>query len=120
MSVYVDDMYLYPMGRFGRMKMSHMVADTEAELYEMADKIGIARKWVQHKGQGRDRIHFDVAMSARAAAVAAGAIEMTMRDLAMMRRRWREESQAAGRALDGRTWDEMPAYQNPSHSPAQT
>lgn len=27
---------------------------------------------------------------------------------------------AAGRVLDGRTWDEMPAYQNPSQLPAQT
>lgn len=95
MAVYVDDMYRYPMGRFGRMKMSHMVADTRDELLEMADKIGVARRWIQHPKAGRDRCHFDVAMSARAKAVAAGAIEMTMRDLAMMCRRWREEDRAA-------------------------
>lgn len=95
MAVYVDDMYRYRVGRFGRMKMSHMVADTRDELLEMADKIGVARRWIQYPKSGRDRCHFDVAMSARAKAVAAGAIEMTMRDLAMMCRRWREGDRAA-------------------------
>ena len=32
MSVYVDDMYRSPTGGFGRMKMSHLIADTHAEL----------------------------------------------------------------------------------------
>lgn len=73
------------------MKMSHMVADTTEELLTMADKIGVAQRWIQKKGQGRDREHFDVAMSARAKAVAAGAQELTMRDMALMCRRWREE-----------------------------
>lgn len=42
--VYVDDMYKYPIGRFGRMKMSHLIADTTDELLEMVDKIGVDRK----------------------------------------------------------------------------
>lgn len=95
MPVYVDDMYLYPMGRFGRMKMSHMAADTREELLAMADRIGVARKWIQYPECGRDRAHFDVALSARAKAVAAGAIEMTMRDMAMMCRQWRDEDRAS-------------------------
>jgi DNA-directed RNA polymerase specialized sigma24 family protein len=32
MTVYVDDMHARPRGRLGRMKMSHMIADTEAEV----------------------------------------------------------------------------------------
>lgn len=40
MAVYVDDMYIIPLGQFGNMKMSHMIADTKEELLEMADKIG--------------------------------------------------------------------------------
>lgn len=28
MAVYVDDMWRVPLGRYGRMKMSHMMADT--------------------------------------------------------------------------------------------
>ena len=59
MTVYVDDMYRYPMGRYGRMKMSHLVADSEAELLAMADKIGLARRWIQHPGMGRGFVHFD-------------------------------------------------------------
>jgi len=43
MSVYVDDMYQTTLGKFGRMKMSHMVADSTEDLLEMADKIGVNR-----------------------------------------------------------------------------
>lgn len=31
MTVYIDDMHRYPMGQFGRMKMSHMIADNAVE-----------------------------------------------------------------------------------------
>lgn len=69
MTVYVDDMYKHPIGHFGRMKMSHMVADTFSELHDMADKIGLARKWFQGD-------HYDVSMSLRRKAIAAGAVEI--------------------------------------------
>lgn len=75
MVVYVDDMHKAPMGRFGRMKMSHMIADTEAELHAMADRIGVARRWYQGD-------HYDIALSKRALAVAAGAVEVTLKQLA--------------------------------------
>lgn len=84
MSVYVDDMYKYPIGQFGRMKMSHLVADTTEELLAMADRIGVARRWIQHAGT--DREHFDIALSKRTLAVAAGAIEVGMRELCT--RKW--------------------------------
>ena len=83
-TVYVDDMYLYAMGRFGRMKMSHLVADTEEELLAMADRIGLHRRWLQHPGKP-GRVHFDVSMTMRRKAIAAGAVEMTLLDLARMR-----------------------------------
>ena len=76
MSVYVDDMYKYPIGRFGRMKMSHMMADTHEELVLMADKIGVSRRWIQQAGQGRDREHFDISMGKRKLAIQHGAIEI--------------------------------------------
>lgn len=91
MTVYVDDMYQTERGRFGRMKMSHMMADTEADLLEMADRIGIARRWLQCAGQGRSRVHFDVSLGMRAKAIEAGAVPVTMRELGMKCRRWREE-----------------------------
>jgi hypothetical protein len=75
MTVYVDDMHKHPMGRFRRMKMSHMIADTEEELHAMASKIGVARKWFQGD-------HYDVCLSMRAKAVSLGAQEITMRELA--------------------------------------
>ena len=80
MTVYVDDMHLSPVGQFGRMKMCHMIADTTDELLAMADKIGVARKWIQKRGTANE--HFDIAFSKRALAVQAGAIEITMRELA--------------------------------------
>ena len=72
MAVYVDDMY----APFGRMKMCHMMADTHRELVEMADRVGVARKWIQDAGDPYGE-HFDVSMGARAKAVAAGAVEIT-------------------------------------------
>lgn len=77
MAVYVDDMHAVPMGRFGRMKMSHMIADSDEELHAMADRIGVARKWFQGD-------HYDIALSKRALAVAAGAKEITLRELSKM------------------------------------
>lgn len=73
MAVYVDNMR----AKFGRLIMCHMIGDTEAELHAMADKIGVARKWYQGD-------HYDIALSKRSLAVAAGAIEITMREAGMM------------------------------------
>lgn len=88
MTVYVDDMYREPMGRFGRMKMSHMIADSDDELHAMADRIGIARRWFQKPGTpGR---HYDLALNMRGRAVAAGAVEVTLRELVTMVRIRRE------------------------------
>jgi hypothetical protein len=87
-TVYVDDME----APFGRMKMCHMIADTHKELVEMADSIGVARKWIQQKGTAQE--HFDIAMSKRALAVQNGAVEITLVELAQMtyaRRAPREE-----------------------------
>lgn len=76
--VYVDNMYKSPIGKFGRMKMSHMLADTTDELLQMADRIGVNRKWIQDAGTVRE--HFDICLSKRKKAVAAGAKEITWRE----------------------------------------
>ena len=96
MTVYVDDMYRYPMGRYGRMKMSHMTADTTDELLAMADRIGVARRWLQNPGEPGE--HFDISLTKRALAVEHGAVEETIRDTARRagrRRRAREASSDA-------------------------
>lgn len=70
MSVYVDDMN----APFGRMLMCHLIADTTEELLTMVDKIGVQRKWIQNAGTNRE--HFDIALSKKKLALAAGAIEI--------------------------------------------
>ncbi|KAA0571111.1 DUF4031 domain-containing protein [Azospirillum sp. Sh1] len=77
MTVYVDD----AIHRFGRMLMCHMWADTEEELLAMADRIEVARKWIQghptlSHGKHREAswVHFDIAKGKRELALQAGAI----------------------------------------------
>ena len=89
MPVYVDDMK----AQFGRMVMCHMLADTSEELLAMADRIGVARKWIQYPGTHRE--HFDIALSKRAEAVAAGAQEITWREAGLVTR-WRRQEAAQG------------------------
>ena len=78
MPVYVDNMR----AKYGRMTMCHMLADSESELLEMADTIGVARRW--HQSAGSPKSHFDICLSKRKLAVQAGAIEITMKDAARM------------------------------------
>ena len=83
MAVYVDNME----AGFGRMVMCHMIADTTEELLEMADQIGIQRRWIQKAGKYTE--HFDVCLSKRKEAVKAGAIEVSSFNLTrlIMKRR---------------------------------
>ena len=82
--VYVDDMQ----APLGRMKMCHMLADSTDELLAMVDRIGVDRRWIQHAGTHRE--HFDIALSKRALAIAAGARLVGPRDLAVVMRSKRE------------------------------
>lgn len=82
MTVYVDDMK----AAFGRMVMCHMVADTTDELHAMADRIGVTRQWYQGPPRTRHP-HYDIALSKRALAVAAGAVEIRWRDAPAISRR---------------------------------
>jgi hypothetical protein len=88
MTVYVDDMR----AKFGRLIMCHMIADTAAELHAMADRIGVTRKWYQGD-------HYDIALSKRALAIRAGAVQITWRQLGFMvvaRRRGQKFEAPAG------------------------
>lgn len=77
MTVYVDDAK-HPYGRM-MMMMCHMIADNRKELFEMADRIGVRRKWLQKAGTPHE--HFDICLSKRELAVMAGAVEVTSREL---------------------------------------
>jgi len=66
MTVYVDSMK----AKYGRMKMCHMIADSEEALHCMAARIGVKRKWFQGD-------HYDICLSKRELAISEGAVEIT-------------------------------------------
>lgn len=73
MTVYVDNMR----ANFGQMIMCHMIATDVSELHAMADRIGIQRRWFQGD-------HYDISLSKRALAVAAGAVEISWKQCGCM------------------------------------
>lgn len=73
--VYIDNMN----APYGRMKMCHMIADSTEELLEMADKIGVNRKWIQDAGTYNE--HFDICLSKKDKAIQSGAKPITMMEL---------------------------------------
>lgn len=83
MPVYVDNQK----NNYGRMKMCHMLADTENELHEMADKIGIKRKWYQANASTP---HYDICQSKRKLAVEFGAIEVNRKQTVEIIRKLRK------------------------------
>lgn len=59
--------------------MCHMVADSQDELFAMADRIGVARKWIQKINTSQE--HFDICKSKRQLAIGNGAIEISFSQL---------------------------------------
>ena len=82
MAIYVDNARM----PYGRMKMSHLFADTSAELEAMATSLGLAR-YLQHFGTPKE--HLDVSLTKRAEALTKGAAMGTGRDLVRIMRRKR-------------------------------
>lgn len=99
MAVYVDDMQ----AGYGRMKMCHMVADTDEELHAMAANIGVARHW--HQKHGTPQSHYDICLSKRVLAVHYGAQEITQRETGMIVRRKREALTSSAEVNGGRQAD---------------
>ena len=83
MAVYVDNMRagLKVAGR--NYVMCHMLADSDDELHEMADRIGVNRRHWQAPPKVSTS-HYDITQSKRALAVKAGAIEVTVQEMAAM------------------------------------
>lgn len=84
MTVYVDDYAR----RKGILVFSHMLADTEEELHQMAQAIGVAKKWWQsperHSGS-----HYDICQQMKTRAIQLGAQPVTVRQAAAMNARRR-------------------------------
>ena len=79
MTVFVDN----ARHKVGRLVLSHMMADTTAELLAMVDAIGVARRHIQSAGTPNE--HFDICQSKRALAISLGARVVTPRDLVLLR-----------------------------------
>ncbi len=94
MSVDVDK----PVHSFRQMLMCHMLADSPEELHEMAQRIGMARRWYQRDASTP---HYDLSQEQRAEAIAAGAIEVDRRGLVAVIRRIRASILASP---DGGIW----------------
>ncbi len=73
MSVYVDHARM----PYGRMLMSHMLADTREELLAMARRIGVMERWMQKPDTPSE--HFDICDSKRALALKHGAVAVSSR-----------------------------------------
>ena len=83
MTVYVDDMLLRAqVGRINA-RWCHLFTDQDdqTELHELAQKIGMRRAWFQKPEEERRapwRCHYDVTETKRRAAIAAGAVPISM------------------------------------------
>jgi hypothetical protein len=71
---------------FGRMKMSHMIADSLEELHAMAKAIGVNKKWFQPTNHP----HYDICKAKRQLALQNGAIAVSERELVKMMRKKNE------------------------------
>lgn len=91
MAVYVDDFN----APYRNMTMCHMMADTLDELHEMADKIGVNRKWFQGK---QPWLHYDICLSKKKLAIRYGAIEITAREMVL---KFKDKTLALDRFIPG-------------------
>jgi hypothetical protein len=96
--VYVDDMN----AAYGRMKMSHLLADSDEELHAMAERIGVNRKWWQSPEKTAGS-HYDIALSKKAKAIEFGAIAITWRQAGAMNSRRRVTGEL-GKPEDAEVW----------------
>lgn len=75
------------------MKMCHLFADSEEELLEFVDRIGVPRKW--HQYPGTIKSHFDICLSKKAKALELGAKEIDYpTDVAELMRKRKEAALA--------------------------
>lgn len=71
--------------KYGRMIMSHMVADSLDELHKMADTIGVDRRHFQDKP---NKPHYDICKKNKKLAIMNGAKLVDERDIIMTLRRY--------------------------------
>lgn len=88
MTVFVDSAVFKK--AHGRKRYCHLGADTEEELHAFAAKIGLKRHFFHRSAR---HLHYDLAEEKRAVAVAAGALEISSKELAKRARPKSAETQ---------------------------
>ena len=83
MSCYVDTPRSYPDAGLRFTDYCHLLADTRAELHDMAGRLGLPRRIFQDHPW---RWHYDLPAQLRDAAIALGARPVTMREVATLLR----------------------------------
>ncbi|MGO9343348.1 MAG: DUF4031 domain-containing protein [Acidimicrobiales bacterium] len=86
MSVYLDDWRQSATIRSMTSRWSHLTADTTQELHLFARKLGIPARAFQQKPGKPQFDHYDVPEELRELAISLGAIALTWRQAAAMRR----------------------------------
>jgi hypothetical protein len=86
---YVDTVRSYPDAGLRFTEFCHLLADTRDELHTMADAVGMPRRFFQDHPW---RWHYDLPEPLRKKAVAAGAVEVTTRQVAELLKARRAQS----------------------------
>ena len=91
MAVYVDDAIWEWRGEV----WCHLVADTDEELDDFAQRLGLERRWLQHKPARPWLDHYDLPDYGRERAVQLGATAVGRAEIVAVIRRKREAYRAA-------------------------
>ena len=98
MACYVDTVRSYPNAGLRFTEFCHLLADTRDELHDMADALGIPRRFFQEHPW---RWHHDLPEHLRPRAIDLGAVEMDIHEVgALLRRRKREYLLSAASGAD--------------------
>lgn len=88
MACYVDAVHDYPHAGLRFTEFCHLLADTRPELHDMADQLGIPRRYFQDHPW---RWHHDLPSHMRARALELGARELNLHEVGALLRRRRSE-----------------------------
>lgn len=83
MACYVDTVRSYPGTGLRYTEFCHLLADTRDELQDMADELGIPRRFFQDHPW---RWHHDLPEHLRSRAIELGAVELTMHEVGALLR----------------------------------
>lgn len=83
MATYVDTARSYPHAGLRFTEFCHLLADTPDELHEIADQLGVPRRFFQDHPW---RWHYDLPSHLRDEAVRLGAVEITMHEVGALLR----------------------------------